>query len=84
MYDRVRICLYTPSSAAADLFASIVQTSTVDLEKRLEESEKVLNDYKKKIETITKNVYVKEFYIGTLIEYMVREKSERSLAEQEK
>lgn len=43
---KVNICPDTPSSATVDVFAVTVHTSPLYLEKRLEESEKVLNDYK--------------------------------------
>lgn len=42
--DRVNIGLETPSYAAGDVIAVAVHTSLVDLEKRMEKSEKVLNE----------------------------------------
>lgn len=56
---------------AGDVLSVTLQTHPVNLERGLEECKKVINENKKKVETLTKKLQVREFYICALPEFMV-------------
>lgn len=66
MEEIFNICPYTPSSVAGDVFSVSLHTSPVYFDKRFEDSEGFLNDYRKEFQTLTKNLQVMEFYMGAL------------------
>lgn len=63
---RDTICPETPSSAAGDFFDVTPNTLLVDFQKRLTESENVLNEYKKEVRNLTKKSQVKVVDMGAL------------------
>lgn len=70
-------------SAASDVFDGTVHTSPMNLEKRLEGSEKVLHNTEKEFQTLWKNLQFKRVDTEAFRECMVRALAESHLAEQE-
>lgn len=62
----VSICSNTPSSTTRNFFSVTVYTSPLEVEKRLQESEKVLNGYNKEVQTLLMTLEEKKDYIRAL------------------